>query len=350
MINILFTSAGGKFTYDIVTGLKLINKNIRIIGVDSNPDIKKPFYFDSFEKVPRADILKKKYINRILSLSKKYNIKIIMVNSENECLAISSHHKLFSKKKIYTSVGDYKTVSLMTDKFKMMKFLNKYGLETGKFMKISSLDEAEFELFSMGYPKKKIILKQRYGSGSRGIFVINSQTEICKELLSDRLCLEGNWNIIKDQIKLKLGSLDNFLIMPFYNGDTFDVDCVCNKGELINCCIRKRIYNNPFSPTNEGCQIVTNKIIYNYIKKIVKILNIDKACDFDITLDDKKKPKILDASSRISGSVGASIVGGNNILLDLMDVIQNKNKNRNKKKGAKEFKSKIFPVIKFLKV
>ena len=46
MTNILFTSAGGKFTYDIVTGLKLINKNIKIICVDSNSDIKKPFYFD----------------------------------------------------------------------------------------------------------------------------------------------------------------------------------------------------------------------------------------------------------------------------------------------------------------
>ena len=350
MTNILFTSAGGKFTYDIVTGLKLINKNIKIIGVDSNSDIKKPFYFDFFEKVPRADIIKKKYINRILSLSKKYNVKIIMANSENECLAISSHQELFLKNKIYTSVGDYKTVSLMTDKFELMKYLNNHGLETGEFRKISSFDDVEFELFGLGYPKKKIILKQRFGSGSRGIFVINNKTDICKELLSDRLCLEGNWNIIKDQIKLRLGSLDNFLLMPFYSGDTFDVDCVCDKGNLINCSIRKRIYNNPFSPTNEGCELVESKAIYNYVKKIVKILKIHKACDFDITLDDKKKPKILDASSRISGSVGASIVGGNNILLDLLNVIKNQNKNRIKKKDTRKLKSKIFPVIKFLKV
>ena len=160
MTNILFTSAGGKFTYDIVTGLKLINKNIKIIGVDSNSDIKKPFYFDFFEKVPRADIIKK-YINRILSLSKKYNVKIIMANSENECLAISSHQELFLKNKIYTSVGDYKTVSLMTDKFELMKYLNNHGLETGEFRKISSFDDVEFELFGLGYPKKKNYFKTK---------------------------------------------------------------------------------------------------------------------------------------------------------------------------------------------
>ncbi len=347
MTNILFTSAGGMFTYDIVVGLKSIKKNIKIIGVDSNPDIKKPFFFDSFEKVPRADIIKKRYINKILNLSKKHNIKIIMANSENECLAISFYHKLFEKEKIYTSVGDYETVSLMTDKFKMINYLNKQGLDTGLFKKISSLDEAEFELFNLGYPKKKIILKQRFGSGSRGIFVVNSKVNICRELLSDRMCLEGNWNIIKEQIKLRLGSLDNFLLMPFYNGNTFDVDCVCDKGKLINISIRKRIYNNPFSPTNEGCQLVKSQIIFNYVKKIVKILKIDKACDFDITLDNKKKPKLLDASSRISGSVGASIVGGNNILYDLLNIIQDKKKNNNKK--IKNLKSKIFPVIKFIK-
>ena len=53
-----------------------------------------------------------------------------MANSENECLAISSHQELFLKNKIYTSVGDYKTVSLMTDKFELMKYLNNHGLET----------------------------------------------------------------------------------------------------------------------------------------------------------------------------------------------------------------------------
>ena len=61
MTNILFTSAGGKFTYDIVVGLKLINKNIKIIGVDSNPVIKKPFFLIILRKY-RGQILLKKDI------------------------------------------------------------------------------------------------------------------------------------------------------------------------------------------------------------------------------------------------------------------------------------------------
>ena len=312
MTNILFTSVGGKFTYDTITGLKSIDKNIKVIGVDSNPNVEKSF-FDYFEHVPRADLIRKKYINKILSIVKKYKVKIVMVNSENESLAVSYYKNLFEKKNILTSVGDFKTVSLMTDKFEMMNFLNMHNLDTGKFKKISNLAEAELEIFRFGYPKKKVILKQRYGSGSRGIFVINSNINKCKELLTDRICLEGNWNIIKDQIKLKLGSLDNFLLMPFYDGDTFDVDCVANRGKLVNISIRRRIYENPFSPVNEGCELVENSKISKYCENIVKILNIHKACDFDITLDNKNKPKILDASSRLSGSVGASIVGGKNI-------------------------------------
>jgi hypothetical protein len=45
--------------------------------------------------------------------------------------------------------------------------------------------------------------------------------------------------------------------------------------------------------------------------------------------------------------VGASIVGGNNIILDLLNIIEKKNKNNNKK--IKKLDSKIFPVIKFIK-
>jgi carbamoyl-phosphate synthase large subunit len=347
MTNILFTSVGGKFTYDTITGLKSIDKNIRVIGVDSNPNVEKSF-FDYFERVPRADLIRKKYINKILSIVKKYKVKIVIVNSENESLAVSYYKNLFEKKNILTSVGDFKTVSLMTDKFEMMNFLNMHNLDTGKFKKISNLAEAELEVFRFGYPKKKVILKQRYGSGSRGIFVINSNINKCKELLTDRICLEGNWNIIKDQIKLKLGSLDNFLLMPFYDGDTFDVDCVANRGKLVNISIRRRIYENPFSPVNEGCELVENLKISKYCENIVKILNIHKACDFDITLDNKKKPKILDASSRLSGSVGASIVGGKNILKDLLSVIQSKKikmQKTNNKKGLR-----ILPVAKFIKI
>ena len=347
MTNILFTCAGGKFTYDIVAGLKSINKKIKVIGVDSNPNVEKSF-FDYFEHVPRADIVRKRYINKILSLAKKYKIKIIFANSENESLAISYYKNLFEKKKILTSVGDFKTVNLITDKFEMMNFLKNHGLDTGKFKKISSLDEADHEIFKFGYPKKKVILKQRFGSGSRGIFVINSDINACNELLSDRICLEGNWNIIKEQIKLRLGSLDNFLLMPFYDGDTFDVDCVANKGKLVNISIRKRIYKNPFSPVNEGCKIVNNLKISRYCEKIVKILKINKACDFDIILDRKKNPKILDASTRLSGSVGASIVGGKNMLVDLLNVIQSKKIKIRRINEKKSFK--ILPITKFIKI
>lgn len=347
MTNILFTSVGGKFTYDTIAGLKSIDKNIKVIGVDSNPNVEKSF-FDYFEHVPRADLIRKKYINKILSIAKKYKVKIVMVNSENESLAVSYYKNLFEKKNILTSVGDFKTVSLMTDKFEMMNFLNMHNLDTGKFKKISNLAEAELEIFRFGYPKKKVILKQRYGSGSRGIFVINSNINKCKELLTDRICLEGNWNIIKDQIKLKLGSLDSFLLMPFYDGDTFDVDCVANRGKLVNISIRRRIYENPFSPVNEGCELVENSKISKYCENIVKILNIHKACDFDITLDNKKKPKILDASSRLSGSVGASIVGGKNILKDLLSVIQSKKIKIQKTNNKKRLR--ILPVAKFIKI
>ena len=72
--------------------------------------------------------------------------------------------------------------------------------------------------------------------------------------------------------------------MPYYNKKTFDVDCLAKDGEMKLCVPRLRIYQNPLSPTNEGCMIINEKNIQNYCRKIIKALNINGVCDFDIIL------------------------------------------------------------------
>ena len=344
MKNILFTSIGGKFTYDVISNIKKKFKKIKVIGTDTNNKIEK-WFFDDFEKVCRADISKKKYIENIIKIVKKHKIEFIFANSEHESIAISLYSKKLKSLGVKTSVGKYELVKLMTDKYKMLNFLKKEGVDTGPFFKVSNLEEAERYIYNLGYPKMKVILKQRFGSGSRGIFIINNSSKNIKHLLNDRLCLEGEWNEIKEYIKNRLRTLDNFFVMPFYQGKTYDIDCLAKKGRILNLHIRERRYQNPLSPTNEGCVLVKNKKIENYCRQIVKAFEIDKVCDFDVVLDKKNKPKILDSSCRLSGSVGASILSGSNILENLILLLQNKKEKRN-------FKIKhniiIKPVNKFV--
>jgi|TARA_B100000959_G_C14887775_1_gene585342 hypothetical protein len=348
-MRILITCIGGHYSYLVVDSIRRV-KNLSkfILGVDVNANVN-AFFVDKFETVPRADLSKSKYIKKIIYLCKKHKIDMVIPLSENETLAISEHINFFEKHKIKTSVSSFETVNLMTDKLKMFEYLNNSGVDVGKWRKVDNFNDAINALNFFEYPSKKVVIKPRFSSGSRGILIINRKKNSFVKLLSDRFCGEGSWEVIKEELKNLNKSLDNCLAMPYHGGKTFDVDCVAKRGKLLLAVPRLRalkIYKtDPLNPILQGCTITSNKIIHNYCEKLVSTFGVHGACDFDITIRKDFKPQLLDASSRLSGSVGASLGAGINVTAQLINTLQGKK--LNKFKLPKSFK--VYPVSIFVK-
>jgi predicted ATP-grasp superfamily ATP-dependent carboligase len=345
MKRILITCIGGYFSYQVVSSIKKV-KNLSkfVLGVDVNPNVN-AFFVDKFEIVPRADLSQKKYITKIIYLCKKYKIDTLIPSSENETLAISKYINLFKNNKIKIPVSSFDTVNLMTDKLKMFEYLNYSGVDVGKWKKVDNFSDAANALNFFGYPSKKVIIKPRFSSGSRGILIANHKKNSFTNLLGDRLCGEGPWEAIKEELKNSNRSLDNYFVMPFHEGKTFDVDCIAKEGNLVMAVSRLRVYENPLSPTNQGCIIGPNKTIYNYCVKLVKAFKIYGACDFDIVIRKDSRPQLLDSSCRLSGSVGASLNAGVNVVAELIKMLHGK-----KPKKIKLLKNvKVFPTPIFVK-
>ena len=233
---------GGNFTYDTVKALR-INKDFKsfILGVDVNKNVEK-WFLDKFEVVPRADISSKDYVRKLISLCKKYKINIVIPCSENETIAISKHEKLFYKNKILTSVSSYKTVQLINDKGKLYSNLKLNNLMNCEWYNIDSFEEAELAINKFRLKSIKTILKPRLSSGSRGILVIDERIKSFKSFLSDRFCGTGSWKVIQNELNLKNNSLDKYIAMPYFEGETYDVDCIASNGNLIEIVPRLRIY------------------------------------------------------------------------------------------------------------
>ncbi len=345
MKRILVTCIGGHFSHQVVQSInKEKNLSKFVLGVDVNPNVN-AFFVNKFEVVPRADLSQLKYIKKIIFLCKKYKIDTILPCSENETLAVSKYLSLFKKNKIKTSSSSFGTVNLMTDKLKMFEYLNNFNIDVGKWKKVDNFSDVDNALNFFGYPLKKVVIKPRYGSGSRGILIVNHKKNSFTHLLKDRFCGEGSWEIIKEELKNLNKSLDNCFVMPYHDGKTFDVDCIANKGNLVLAIPRLRVYKNPLSPTNQGCIISPNKIINNYCSKLVKAFNINGACDFDIVIRKDKRPQLLDSSCRLSGSVGASLNAGINVTAELIKMLHGKKLKKFKLKN----KTKVFPVPVFVK-
>lgn len=131
--------------------------------------------------------------------------------------------------------------------------------------------------------------------------------------------------------------------MEYYNNNFFDVDCFARNGRLIYCIPRERQYLNSFSHVNTGCIIKKDEKISNYLKKVVKKLNINGICDFDIVFSENK-PVIIDSSSRLSGSVSSSIIANINFPELLLKFYFNK-----QSKNLKYQQTYVKPVINFVK-
>ena len=344
-INILITCSSGKFIFDVVKALKsLDNFKMKIIGVDSNPKTNLA-YLDKQYKISKCSS-SKNYFKELFKICKKENIKIIFPLSELETILYSKNLSLFEKKKIKVLISNHHIVSSIVDKISMFKHLEKKGIDVGKWETINNKIDMLNYVKKLGYPEKKIVLKQRKGSGSRGIVILDKNQKKFKYLLENRFCGTGNLISVIKEFKKNNLFFKNLFCMPYHKGDVYDVDCFAIHGKSKAIIPRLRIYDNPLSPTNEGCLLKSNIKIEKYIKKIIAAFKIHGPCDFDVVIDSLGKPKLLDGSCRMSGSIGASFVAGYNVPEMIVRYVLGKNiKDIFPKKRIR-----LLPVSRFIKI
>ncbi len=322
-VRILLTCIGGHYSYDIVDALRRAGDfSVFLVGVDSNPKAR-AWHIDAFAVVPRAELAPEAYVMRILELCLKYKIDVVIPLSEGESRVIAAARHRFLECGITTSVSAAEVVLRMTDKGTMFEYLQKKGIDVGPWRFVDAHDEAEDALRELGYPDHPVVLKQRRGSGSRGVFIVDAGMPTFIPLLPDRFCGRGAWDAIVGAVAGVQSSFDTYLAMPYYGSDIFDVDCLAQAGEAVTIVPRLRQYTNPLSPVNEGCRVERNEQIERYVMSLTRAFGVEGACDFDIAMSDDGAPRLLDASCRLSGSVGAAVAAGVNVPAQLVRLLKN---------------------------
>lgn len=318
-IVVLLTCVGGRLIYDIINSIRSSDDySLKLVGIDTNKESSGRLLCDHFEVVQSVEKNEKVWLNQIFELHKKYKFDLLMSLSEGECLCVARNIELFKKKKIKVTVADLEFVQLTTDKLKLMKVLQMNGLNTGEFIKVDSFDDAKKALKKLGYPNNKVVFKPRNSRGSRGVLVVDYLKKKFVNLLKDRFCATGNFQVLKKELIKRGLNLKDYLAMPYYSNDISDVDCISKNGKLVDIVVRLRQLKNPLMPTSTGHIIKMDDRIIEYAKKVCKALKINGPCDFDIVIDYHGKPILLDAGSRFSGSVGCSFNAGYNIVSQLV--------------------------------
>lgn len=316
MINLLFTCSNGEFsraTIDLISEIKYVDK---VFFADVNQS---NFKLSPNIIVPHGK--EENYVETIIKLCREKQINFIIPGSDYEIYSISKELSLFKENKINSFCPNMEVVTILSDKAIFFESLKNAGMKMDFFVLDNWEDVYKYKT-KLSYPNiDTLIIKPRISSGSKGVWHVdvNYDSFSKKEIIKGRTYKGSIKSCIKF-MKENLINPKNYLVQPYYGSNVYDVDnlYIKNCDNLIQVC-RKRIYQDEFSPVNQGCLITKRKEIHSYVKDIYKSLNIEGFLDLDIVIDKNNEVFVIDASARLSGSIISSAQCGVNFIKILLD-------------------------------
>lgn len=160
MNNVLFCSAGRRVKL-IEDFRKTMGDTGKLVAANASNLAPAIYVADKYYIVPK--ITEENYIDTILDICKKEDIKIVCTLIDPEIKVLADNRKKFEELGILLMVPSSKTAELCFDKFKMFKYLKENGIET--VCTYGSVEEFENNKDGVTFP---VFVKPRTGSGSVG--------------------------------------------------------------------------------------------------------------------------------------------------------------------------------------
>jgi len=166
MNNILITSAGRRVSLVrfFQKELKSVFAEAKVFTTDANPDYASACRIsDGYFKMQR--VTEPNYIDDLLQLAIKNDVKIIVPTIDTELLILSKNIEVFKSKGIEVVISDYEIMKIFRDKRLTHQFFEKYGINCAK----------EYSKENYQLP---IYIKPYDGSRSVDNFIITTQEQL----------------------------------------------------------------------------------------------------------------------------------------------------------------------------
>lgn len=258
MNNILFCSAGrrGKLIKDFKETIKETGK---LIVAENSIYSPARYIADKSYTVPK--ITEINYIDTILDICIKENIKAILTLIDPEIEILSNNKEKFEKLGILVLTPSKETAELCFDKYKMYKYLKENNIKT-------VLTYGTLEEFKEGYNKKEIefpvFIKPRTGSGSVGATKVNNIQDLESAMNED----------------------ETLIIQEFMDAEDLDadvyIDCISKKPVSI---FSKKKIETKIGGASKTISFKDEKL-FSTIKEIIKHFDFSGTIDMDFFYKD----------------------------------------------------------------
>ena len=206
-------------------------RNICIVGTDisNDPTIKQ--MVDVFYQVPRVNA--ENYYDSLIDICKKESIDIFFPFMDEELEGVIERLDSFESCGTKVSIPSKKVIDTTNNKLSFYKYLKKLGVYIPEFYSVSNLDEFDKACDKLGYPSKPICIKSIYGSGSRGIRILDAKISLYDRYLNEN---PNTMFMRLESFRAILESVEHIaplMAMEYLPGAELSVDLLANQGEII---------------------------------------------------------------------------------------------------------------------
>jgi carbamoyl-phosphate synthase large subunit len=310
-LNILITGVGAPGVYGVIKGLRINGeRKIKIIGVDVDPNVASRYFIDKFYIVPsRAS---PNFMTSILEIVEKEQVDIIYPVPTAELEMFSEAKKKFKEIGVLVLISDIDGLRIANNKALLYQHLSNQGIDcVPKHFLVNDFNGFLRAVEELGYPSKKVCFKPPFGTGARGLKVLDSDSSNIDTMLARS---PDSSVATLEEVSLALKKAHPFptlLVVEFLPGDEYDVDILAINGTSLSIIPRKN--EKMFWGLSMVSHAEKNNQIIELSKCITKALNLSYVINISFKYSDKGNPEILEINPRIPGSIIAAISAGVNM-------------------------------------
>lgn len=202
------------------------------------------------------------YVEKLHNICKKEHIQSILVGSEPEIRVLVAHVDRFRAEGTEIIVSSKEVIQTALDKLTTCHFLESNGLN---FPKYAELDRWETVEELLCHTRLPVIVKPRRGSGSQGLYTIESMERLRSLANLQKECV----------VQELLGSKDEEYTVGIF---------VPKNGEPLDPIILKR---DLAAGLTYRAEVVQNEVIANEAKRVARALQPNGPCNLQMRLTER---------------------------------------------------------------
>ncbi len=308
-VRILMTGAGAPGCPSILNCLRNNGeRELYIVGVDMNPMATCRTKVDKFYKVPAA--ADPTFIDTVLEICKKEKIQALISIVTRELELFAKAKDKFAAIGTIVTTMDYEPLHIANNKGLLLTAMKEGGLPTPGFHVVHTPKELVNAVHELGYPKLPVVVKPTFGNGSRGVRILDANKSRYDQFFKEKpnsqyMRLEELMAVINER-----NEIPEMVVMEYLPNEDVSVDILADHGKTLYYSCRQGVV---VSSIMVSSVVKFNMEAIELAKNITELLKLDGNMGFDMKIDSKGKPQVMEINPRLPAGVVNTVVSGLNM-------------------------------------